>query len=202
MDENKGLSFHHEEGFVEKRMLYKDRHHFQQIDGKTVDLTLSNDVLYNVWTINKFKIMFDNSLINKLSIKFENETKNDMAFTMLLGGFLMFQKTDMVIKNPNNFRITEMDKIKYDNDTNKHYIKDKLNINLKWSKDSNVSYYCIFRCIITDKGNKVEFIARTFNNIYHINNFIRHEDELYSLISIKSIGHDQTVCEGESIIKI
>ena len=170
---------------------------------KYVNLTLSDDILYNVWTINKFKMMFDDNEIDKISIRFENvNEEEEMAFTLLLGGISMFMETDVLPKNPSNLRIVDLERQKHNKDSKKHYIKDKLSLNLVWSKCENVWYYTIFRCIVSENSNDVEFVGRTSNNIYHIENLTRKEDELYSLLSVKAVGYDQTVCVEESVVKI
>jgi endo-beta-N-acetylglucosaminidase D len=170
---------------------------------KYVNLTLSDDIVYNVWTINKFKMMFEDNEIDKILIRFENtDDTHDIAFTLLMGGISIFMENNILPKNPDNLKIINMEKQKYDKDSKKHYIKDKLNLNLTWSKCDNIWYYIIFRCIVSESSNTVEYIGRTSKNIYHISDLIRKENELYSLISVKSIGYDQTVCVNESVIKI
>ena len=173
------------------------------VNNKYVNLTLSDDILYNVWAINKFKMIFDDNTIDKISIRFENVNENEeMAFTLLLGGISIFMETSTLPKNPQKLKITNLQKIECDQDFHKHYVKDQLSFNLTWNKDNTIWYYCIFRCIVSEKSNSVEFIGRTSNNIYHIEKLTRKEDELYSLISIKSVSYDQTVCVEESVIKI
>lgn len=172
-------------------------------NNKYVNLTLSDDILYNVWTINKFKMTFDDNEIDKILIRFENVNKDkDMAFTLLLGGISIFMETCILPKNPDNLRIINVDKQKYNKNSKKHYMKDKLSLNLTWQECDDVCYYVIFRCIVSEDSNDIEFIGRTSKNIYHIENLTRKENELYSLLSVKSVGYDQTVCVKESVIRI
>lgn len=170
---------------------------------KYVNLTLSDDIMYNVWAINKYKMVFDNNEIDKISIRFENINENkEIAFTLLLGGISIFIETKTLPNNPSNLKIIDIERLKHNENSKKHYIKDKINLNLSWDKNNNIWYYVIFRCIVSENSNSVEFIGRTSKNIYHIQNLTRKEDELYSLLSVKSVSYDQTVSVKESIIKI
>jgi hypothetical protein len=162
---------------------------------------LSEDILYNVWIVNKFKILFDETIIDKLSIRIENDENIDKPFTFLLGGISMFFETDQLPKNPDNFKIDNIES-NYEKGSNKFYNKDKINLDVSWNYDENIWYNYIFRCIITDKNNDVVYVGRTSNNVYHIHDMTRREDELYSLISIKSVGFNQLVSVKEAIIKI
>lgn len=171
-------------------------------DNKFVNLTLSDDVLYNVWTINKFRMLYNSNVINKISILFENIDMNDIPFTLLLGGVSIFEETVVLPSTPTNLKMINVETTKHNEKSKKHFIKNKLKFNLSWDYDENNCYYYIFRCVILEHTNKVEFIGKTTNNIFHVDNLVRYEGELYSIISVKSVGHNGTVCAKENILQV
>lgn len=168
-----------------------------------INLTLNDDVLYGVWTTSKFKILLKNNTIDKISIRFENINETEMPFTVLLGGLLLFMENTILPEPPQNLQIQNMITEKINIlESEKYFVKDKLNFDLLWDCDNKIKFYYIFRCIVSENSNKVIFLGRTYKNIYKITDLMREPDEMYSLISIKSVGYDNTISLKESIVKI
>jgi endo-beta-N-acetylglucosaminidase D len=171
-------------------------------NNKHITLTLSDDVLYNTWIINKYKIMLTNKIIDYIALRFENNTDNEISMSLLLGGISIFKDNNEKPKCPNELIISNLVTEKNFSNSKKQYIRDKSNFCISWNNDDSIWYYEIFRCIISENQNNIEYIGRSYNNIFYINDLIREEDELYSIISVKSVNYNQIVSINEATIKV
>ena len=147
-------------------------------------------------------MLYDESIIDKISLRLENDDLGDKPFTFLIGGITIFIETDKPPEDPVNFKIDNIEQLVNAKESQKFYNRDKINLDVSWKYDEKIWYTYIFRCVVTDKNNRNEYLGRTSNNIFHIHNLKRHEDELYSMISIKSVGCNLLVNSNEALVRV
>ncbi len=126
----------------------------------------------NKWIKHTFKIENNFGILNRISLSFSSGSDGENNFEFLLGGIEVTKITIPKPSEPQNLKI-----VSHSEDNN------KLNVNISWDFDIINWYYYIYK-----ESDKIEFIGRTCNNIYHVANLDKNNIKYLIIKSVSKFG--------------